>query len=98
MLTAPANQRLKLTGAAILVCRASTSVQASPAAYPYCSAYFAYFAIAERTSAIGSAAYTAPTNAEQRQTLLTAEEVRGQDAQVTRYCRTLFNHIPGLCR
>ena len=34
----PQNQRMKLTGAAILVFRASTSLQAAPAAYPYRSA------------------------------------------------------------
>src|SRR4051812_5482613 len=32
------SQRLKLTGAAILVCRASRSLQPAPAAYPYRSA------------------------------------------------------------
>ena len=34
----PANQRMKLTGAAILVSRGMELLQAAPAAYPYRSA------------------------------------------------------------
>jgi len=37
-LIAAANQRMKLTGAAILVSRAMKVLQAAPAAYPYRSA------------------------------------------------------------
>jgi hypothetical protein len=37
-------------------------------------------------------------HADERQTPLTAEEVRGHDAEVTRYGRTLFTYVRGLRR